>query len=125
MDICSSNFTPYYHISLLYITKLVINANYQRSQPTPLALRHVPICGVSPSYSSSYATCLNVSACTSHIAHEDQWSGPHHTIKMLHFVLFHSVTCYTNSIVSHIHVNTAKFCYITCTLVATSSILRS
>jgi hypothetical protein len=44
---------------------------------------------------------------------------------MLHFVLFHNVTCYTNSIVSHIHVNTTKLYNITCTLVATCVILRS
>ena len=41
------------------------------------------------------------------------------------FVLFHSVTCYTNSIVSCIHVNTTKLCNITCTLVVTCVILRS
>ena len=41
------------------------------------------------------------------------------------FVLFHSVTCYTNSIVSHLRVNTTKLCNITCTLVATGVILRS
>jgi hypothetical protein len=68
---------------------------------------------------------LNVRAWISYITHDGQWSGPHHTIKMLHFVLFHSVTCYTNSIVSHIHVNIAKLCNITCTLVATGVILRS
>ena len=55
-----------------------------------------------------------------------KWSGPHHTIKMLHFVLFHNITCYTNnSIISHIHVNTTKLHNITCTLVATGVILRS
>jgi hypothetical protein len=37
-----------------------------------------------------------------------RWSGPHHNIKMLHFLLFHSVTCYTNSIASPIHVNTTR-----------------
>ena len=35
MDVRSSNLTPYCHISLPYITKFVINANHQRSQPTP------------------------------------------------------------------------------------------
>ena len=54
-----------------------------------------------------------------------KWNGPHHTIKMLHFVLFHSVTCYTKSIVSHIHVNTTKLRNVTFTLVATSVILWS
>jgi hypothetical protein len=52
-------------------------------------------------------------------------SAPHHTIKMLHFVLFLSVTCYTSSIVSCIHVNTTKLYNITCTLVATGVILWS
>jgi hypothetical protein len=41
------------------------------------------------------------------------------------FVLFHSVTCYTNSLVSRIQVNTTKLRNITCTLVATGVILRS
>ena len=35
------------------------------------------------------------------------------------YVLFHNVTCYTNSLVSHIHVNTTKLRNITCMLVAT------
>ena len=54
-------------------------------------------------------------------------SGVDHTtsFNMLHFVSFYSVTCYTNSIVSHIHVNTTKLCIITCTLVATCVILQS
>ena len=38
---------------------------------------------------------------------------------------FHSITCYTNFIVSLIHVNTAKLRNITCTLVAIGVILRS
>ena len=41
------------------------------------------------------------------------------------FVLSHSVTCYTNSIVSRIHVNTTKLYNITCTLVARGVIIRS
>ena len=68
---------------------------------------------------------LNVDACICHIAREGQVEWPHHTIKMLHLVLFHSVTCYTNSIVSHIHVNTTKLRNFTCTLVATGVILWS
>ena len=52
-------------------------------------------------------------------------SGVVHNIKMLHFVLFHTATCYINSIVSHIHVNTTKLCNIMCALVATCVILRS
>jgi hypothetical protein len=39
---------------------------------------------------------LNVGACICHISSgKTKWSGPHHTITMLHFVLFHNVTCYT------------------------------
>ena len=53
-----------------------------------------------------------------------KWSGPH-TIKMVHFVLFHSVTCTTNSLVSRIHVNTTKLHNVTFTLVTTGVILRS
>jgi hypothetical protein len=34
-------------------------------------------------------------------------------------VLFHTVTCHTNSTVSRIHVNTTELCNITCTLVVT------
>ena len=41
------------------------------------------------------------------------------------FVLFHNVTCYTNSIVSRIHVNTTKLCNITCTLITAGVILQS
>jgi hypothetical protein len=48
-------------------------------------------------------------------------SNCHH----ISFVLVHTVTCYTSSIVSHIHVNTTKLHNITCTLVAKSVILRT
>jgi hypothetical protein len=41
------------------------------------------------------------------------------------FVLFHIVTCYTNSTVSCIHVNTTKLHTIMCILVTTCVILRS
>jgi hypothetical protein len=41
------------------------------------------------------------------------------------FVFYHNVKCYTNSIIPRIHVNTTKFCNITCTLVATCVILQS
>ena len=41
------------------------------------------------------------------------------------FVLFHQDTCHTNSLLSHIHVNTTVFLNIMCTLVATSVILQS
>ena len=41
------------------------------------------------------------------------------------FVLFHNVTCYTNSIVSRIHVKTTKLHNILCTIVVTGVIIRS
>ena len=122
----SSNLIPYCHISLPFITNFVINANHERSQPTP---SHCAMC--------QYVEChllilflirlLNVGACICHIAWEGQveWTTTNHTIKMLHFLLFHSVTCYTNSIVSCIPVNTTKLRDVTCTLVATCVILRS
>ena len=68
---------------------------------------------------------LNVGACICHIAHEGQWSGPHQEGWEDNEFKFHSVTCYTTYVVSHIHVNTTKLCYITCILVATDVILRS
>ena len=87
------------------------------------------ICTVSPSYSysyhSSYDTCWMLVHAYATLPRKGKWSGPHHIIKMLHFVLFHGVICYTNSIVSCIHVNTPKICIITCTLVATGVILQS
>ena len=38
------------------------------------------------------------------------------------FVLFHNVTCYTNSLLSHIHVNTVELLDVTCILIAISMI---
>ena len=59
---------------------------------------------------------LNVGACSRHIAREGEadWTTLHHLICCT-LVLFHSVTCYTNSLVSCIHVNATKHCNITCT----------
>jgi len=79
----------------------------------------------SSSSSSSYATSWMLVHAYVTSSRKVRWSGPHHTIKMLHFVLFHSVTCDTNSLVSCTHVNTTKLCNVTCTLVATCVILRS
>jgi hypothetical protein len=134
MDVCISNLAPYCHISLPHITIFfIINANHQRSQPTPM---HCAIC----QYVDCHLLILNsyflflillilmplVECWCMHMPHRPRRpSGVFHTIKMLHFVLFHNVTCYTNSIVSHIHVNTTKLCNITRTLVATCVILRS
>ena len=41
------------------------------------------------------------------------------------FVLFHNITYYTNSPLSHIHLNTTQLLNITCTLVSTRVILWS
>jgi hypothetical protein len=77
---------------------------------------------------------LNVGACVRHIAWEGQveWTTLAYvrgiriqSVLRSPFVLFHNVMCYTNSLVSHMHVNTTKLCNITCTLVATGVILRN
>ena len=134
-DVRSSQLTPYCHISLPYIMKFVIDAKHPRSQST---LLHCAMC--------QHVECrllillfflchlLIVGAFVLHIAREGQveWTtlvqvdrrtnsnSPH-----ISFVSFHDVTCYTNFIVSHIHVNTTKLRNIMCTLVAASVILRS
>ena len=108
----------------------VINANHQRSQLTPL---HCVVC----QYVECHLLILIlifllfmplVECWCMHMSHCPGWpSEVDHTtpFNMLHFMLFHNFTCYTNSLVSHIHVNTTKLHNITCTLVATDVILRS
>ena len=68
---------------------------------------------------------LNVGACICHIVQEGlvEWTTPKRWEE--NEFKFHSVICYTNSIVSCIHVNTTKLCNITCTLVATFVIRQS
>ena len=69
---------------------------------------------------------LNVSACIYHIAWEGaKGSGPHQQRWEENESKLHSVTSYTNSIVSCIHVNTTKLRNITCTLVVTGVMLRT
>ena len=53
------------------------------------------------------------------------WSGQHQPRWEENEFKIHSVTCYTNSIVSRIHVNTTKLRNIMCTLVATCVVLQS
>ena len=89
-------------------------------------IHYVSMCGVSSfSFSFSYVTCWMLVHAYGTSYGKAKWSGPHHTIKLLHLVLFHSVTCYIDSTISCIHVNTTKLRSIMCTLVVTCVILRS
>ena len=131
MDVCSSKLTTYCHTSLPYITNFVTNAIHQRIQPTP---SHCTIC--------QYVEChllilililffffwchlLIIGACIFYILEKAKWSGPQQQRWGEIEFKFHSVTSYTDSIISCIHVNTTKLCNIMCSLVVTCVILRS
>ena len=105
-DVRSANLTPQCHVPFPNITNFVIDANRQRSQPTPLTLRHVSICEVSSS--SSYATCWMLVHAYATSSGKAQGSGPHQRKGEESELKFHNVMCYTNSIVSLIHVNITK-----------------
>ena len=108
--------------------KFVINANHQRSQPTPshcAMCQHVDLLLLLP----LVEWCIHLphhSGRPNGVDHNCVGDGrtnsncPH-----ISFMLFHNITSYIDSIVSRIHVSTAKLSNITCTLVATYVILRS
>ena len=110
------------HVSLSYIMNFVIIANHQRSQPTPL---HCTMC----QYVECHLLLLLLLLLICHIVECWCMHTPHHPGKANwrweeNEFKFHSVTCYTISIASRIHVNTIKLRSITCTLVTTGVILR-
>ena len=123
--------------SLLIITILsLISQNFSLMQTTQEVDPHPRIVPCVNMWSVTFfffflCHLLNVGAYVRHIAQD----GVDHTsvgdgrtnsnCPHIFFVLFHNVTCYINSIVSCIHVNTTKLCNVTCTLVATYVILRS
>ena len=107
-------------LSLMQATKEV--------HPHPHIAPCVNMLSVTPySYpsSSSCATCWKLVHAYVTSPGKTKWSGPHQQRWEENDFKFHSVTCYANSLVSHIHVNTTKLRNITCTLVTTSVILWS
>jgi hypothetical protein len=123
-------------VSLLIVTFLslissdfVIDANHQRSQPTP---SHCAMCQYVECrlhiFNFPFLLLMSLVGCwCMHMPHRSgRPSGVDHTtnIKMLHFVLFRSVTCYIDPIVSRM-LTLRKLRNLKCTLVATGVILWS
>ena len=123
----SSNLTPYCHISLPSYHEFLSLMHTPKKSTHTLALHshHLSTRGVSSSSSSSYAICWMVVHAYATSPVKAKWSGPHQRRWEENESKFHSVTCYTNSIVSRIQVNTTKLRNITCTLDATGVIIQS
>jgi hypothetical protein len=75
MDVRSSNLIPYCHTSFPYIMTFVINANHQRSQPTPshcVMCQHVDVTLLFLLLFFFLCHLLNVGAYVRHFALEGQ-----------------------------------------------------
>ena len=114
-------------ISLLIVTFLSLISRILSSMQTIKEVNPhpsiTPVCGVWTSYSypSScyyYATCWMLVHAYATSPGKAKWSRPHQRRWEENEFKFHSVTCYTNYIISLIHVNNTKLCNIMCNLVA-------